>query len=139
MLVSANLAPGGDYREGIERILPLYDNTLTREWLITFLLDLGVDREDGGIHFTIETDATHKDLKRITAHFKFVRRREIEVEAEHFRFEAGDRIRLFFSYRHTPALIHSLLASYGLKVLDEWITRSQEEGVFLVTRRNSSS
>jgi L-histidine N-alpha-methyltransferase len=137
MLVSANLAPGHDYREGIERILPLYDNPLTREWLVTFLLDLGVEREDGGIHFSIEPDATHQDLQRITAHFKFVRGREIEVEAEHFRFEAGDMIRLFFSYRHTPAIIHSLLGSYGLEVSEEWITRSQEEGVFLVTRRNS--
>ena len=43
LLLSANLAPGADYAAGVQRILPLYDNTLTREWLMTFLLDLGVE------------------------------------------------------------------------------------------------
>ena len=39
---SANLAPGLDYAAGMKRILPQYDNPLTRDWLLTFLLDLGV-------------------------------------------------------------------------------------------------
>src|SRR5882724_1725492 len=42
LLVSANLAPGLDYAVGVQRVLPLYDNELTREWLLAFLLDLGV-------------------------------------------------------------------------------------------------
>ena len=31
LLLSANLAPGADYAAGVQRILPLYDNALTRE------------------------------------------------------------------------------------------------------------
>src|SRR2546427_174873 len=56
LLLSANLAPGADYAAGVQRILPLYDNDLTRDWLLTFLLDLGVERGDGKIRFVIEDD-----------------------------------------------------------------------------------
>ena len=51
LLFSANLAPGPDYALGVQRILPLYDNELTREWLMTFLLDLGVELVDGKLKF----------------------------------------------------------------------------------------
>ena len=42
LLFSANLAPGNNYAAGMKRILPQYDNALTRDWLMTFLFDLGV-------------------------------------------------------------------------------------------------
>src|SRR5439155_1069101 len=53
LLLSANLAPGPDYAAGVQRILLLYDNALTRDWLMTFLLDLGVEAADGELHFCI--------------------------------------------------------------------------------------
>jgi len=134
LLLSANLAPGEDYMAGVRAILPLYDNDLTRDWLMTFLLDLGVEREDGGLHFVIEDDPGGSGLKRVAAHFRFVRRREIEVDAERFEFAVGGSIRLFFSWRHTPALVRESLSESGLKVLDEWITKSGEEGVFMARR-----
>jgi len=43
LLVSANLAPGPDYATGVKKILPLYDNDLTRRWLATVLLDTGLE------------------------------------------------------------------------------------------------
>jgi uncharacterized SAM-dependent methyltransferase len=132
LLFSANLAPGRDYAAGVQRILPLYDNALTRKWLMMFLLDLGIEPGDGGIRFLIENNGV---LKRIAADFEFTRLREIRVDAEQFRFSAGDSIRLFFSYRHTPALVRSLLEEHGLRVLERWIAASEEEGVFLVARR----
>ena len=134
LLLSANLAPGEDYAAGVERILPLYDNGLTRDWLIMFLLDLGVEKDDGEIHFAIEADPAGSGLKRVLAHFRFLRQREIQVHSERFDFHAGDSIRLFFSYRHTSPLVGSLLAPHGLQVINEWTTRSQEEGVFLAVR-----
>lgn len=136
LLLSANLAPGADYAAGVERVLPLYDNALTREWLMMFLLDLGIDQEDGGIRFVVE-DA--QGLKRITAYFNFTRAREIQIDAERFHFAVGDSIRLFFSYRHTPALVRSVFEEHGFQVLEQWIAKSGEEGVFLMTRpaRNS--
>jgi L-histidine N-alpha-methyltransferase len=134
LLFSANLAPGPDYTAGVQRILPLYDNAPTRDWLMTFLLDLGVEAKDGELRFGIEEDPAGSGLKRVAAYFRFDRAREIRVNAERFLFPAGDSIRLFFSWRHTPALVRTLLGQRGLQVLDEWITKSGEEGVFLVTR-----
>jgi L-histidine N-alpha-methyltransferase len=134
LLFSANLAPGQDYAAGLQRILPLYDNALTRDWLMTFLLDLGMETSDGDLRFLVEDGPGGIDLKRVSAYFHFLRPREIQVEAQRFEFGAGDSIRLFFSYRHTPALVRALLAKHRLQVLDQWITKSEEEGVFLVAR-----
>ena len=47
LLFSANLAPGKNYAAGMEKILPQYDNPLTRDWLTAFLFDLGVTPGDG--------------------------------------------------------------------------------------------
>jgi uncharacterized SAM-dependent methyltransferase len=134
LLFSANLAPGSDYAEGVKGILPLYDNALTRDWLLTFLLDLGVAREDGVMRFGMTDDPAGSGLKRVEASFDFSRRREVRIEAEQLVFEPGETIRLFFSYRYTPARARALLGAHGLEVLDEWITRSGEEGVFLAAR-----
>jgi L-histidine N-alpha-methyltransferase len=132
LLFSANLVPGPDPAAGMKRILPQYDNPLTRDWLMTFLLDLGVEREDGELRFTIEGDPAGSGLQRIVATFHFSRLREIRVDTERFDFEAGAAIRLFFSYRYSPGLVGELLARQGLAVREQWITQSGEEGVFRV-------
>jgi uncharacterized SAM-dependent methyltransferase len=131
LLFSANLAPGADYAAGIRHILPLYDNPLTRDWLITFLLDLGIETSDGTLQFTIEDDPSGSGLKRVASYFHFTKARSISVESESFEFQPGDTIRLFFSYRHTPDRVRALLTRHKLPVLDQWITKSQEEGIFL--------
>lgn len=138
LLFSANLAPCEDYEAGVRQILPLYDNALTRDWLMTFLQDLGVAHEDGEMLFNLETAAAN-NLKRITASFKFSRNREVQVDDEIFAFARGDEIRLFFSYRHTPDRIRSMLGQHRLNVLEEWITVSGEEGIFLCQRAASAS
>jgi L-histidine N-alpha-methyltransferase len=169
-LVSANLAPGADYHAGVKRVMPLYDNQLTRDWLLGFLLGLGVEEGDGQIRFTIEgaapcpapnqtvhsrgdlsptslarstgfQPALHSacaaqceipGLERIAAYFDFTRARKLVVEQEAFSFSPGDSIRVFFSCRHTPSLLQTMLSPYGLTISEQWITPSQEEGVFLV-------
>jgi L-histidine Nalpha-methyltransferase len=137
LLVSANLAPGPDYVAGVQRILPLYDNAPTRDWLMTFLLDLGVEANDGELRFTVEDDPGGSGLKRVAAYFRFLRSREIRVDEQQFAFSAGEAIRLFFSWRHTPTLVRALLGRVGLQVVDQWIAKSEEEGVFLVSRAQS--
>jgi L-histidine N-alpha-methyltransferase len=132
LLFSANLAPGSDYATGVKSILPQYDNALTREWLLTFLLDLGIERTDGRLTFSFEDGAMK--LKRVVAEFHFRRAREIMVHGETFNFLRGETIRLFFSYRYTPDRVGRLLARHGLKVQAEWIADSGEEGVFLCQR-----
>lgn len=134
LLISANLAPGPDYLDGIRKILPLYDNELTRDWLTTFLTDVGVEKGDGDIQFSIEEDPVRAELKRVTARFRFMRDRHIQVSGETLHFSTGCQLRLFFSCRYTPCLLRSHLAEHGLVVQSQWITTSQQEGVFLVVR-----
>ena len=133
LLLSANLAPGSDYAAGIKRVLPLYDNLLTREWLMMFLNDLGVEKEDGHLKFCIEDSASEPGLKRIAAYFKFRRKWKIKLEERMFVFQKGEKIRLFFSYRHTSELMHGLLKKARLRSSQAWISKSEEEEVFLVT------
>jgi L-histidine N-alpha-methyltransferase len=131
LLFSANLAPGADYAAGVDRILPQYDNSLTRHWLLTFLLDLGVERGDGEMRFSVEESA---GLKKVVARFHFARGRTIQVEDESFPFQPGEVMQLFFSYRYTPELISEHLARHGLEVREQWVTPSTEEGVFICQR-----
>jgi uncharacterized SAM-dependent methyltransferase len=135
VLLSANLAPGVDYAAGVRRIMPLYDNELTRDWLMGFLLDLGFDKRDGRLRFSIEDGPGNEGLKRVVARFELERSRKLQVHGEELSFGAGDSIRVFYSYRHTPGLLRSLLRGHGLEVIGQWITRSGEEGVFLCRRR----
>ncbi len=131
LLFSANLAPGIDYDAGVRKILPQYDNNLTRDWLMAFLIDLGVESSDGDLKFLIEGK---NGLKRIIAHFEFTRARSISLDDERFEFSAGESIQLFFSYRYTPELARKTLQAHGLSVDEQWIARSEEEGVFLCHR-----
>ena len=134
LLFSANFAPGADYAAGVQTILPQYDNAQTREWLLTFLLDLGVERGDGEVRFHIADDAA-SGLKRVEANFHFTRSRRIEIEDERFDFAAGESIRLFFSYRYTPERVRLALAQHGLEICEQWLMKSEEEGVFLCRRK----
>jgi hypothetical protein len=135
LLFSANLAPGNNYAAGMKKVLPQYDNPLTRDWLMTFLLDLGVGCNDGKLLFEIGNGPAGSDLKRIVARFHFKHACRIEIVSEKFRFRPGDSIQLFFSYRYTSGRVRQVLARYGLEVCDQWITRSEEEGVFLCRRK----
>ena len=128
LLFSANLAPGSDYRAGLRKILPQYDNLETHDWLLTFLLDLGVEKSDGNLRIQIEDISPL--VAGVVARFRFERTRELEVAGETFRFPPGDEIRLFFSCRHTPAMVTQLLEEHGLALEGSWINASGEEGVF---------
>ncbi len=128
LLLSANLAPGPDYLAGVQRVLPGYDNTETRAWLLAFLFDLGAKPEDGRLDFSIEQAS---DLYRIGADFHFLRQCVLSLHGEQFVFQPKDAIRLFFSYRHTHDRVRRQLRAHGLEVAGEWVTVSEEEGVFL--------
>jgi len=134
LLLSTNLAPGPDYEPGVRKILPLYDNSLTREWLMLFLTDLGIEAADGELAIAI---AEHSGkLKRVEATFRFLRPRSLTVGMEQTLFREGETVRLFFSYRHTPAMVNELAKAVGLHVQEQWVTRSGEEGVFILNRSN---
>ena len=130
LLISANLAPGNDYAAGVERVLPQYDNALTKDWLLTFLYDLGVERDDGTLQFSIEECAG--GLLRIRADFRFVRERTVRLDKEVFDFKRGATLRMFYSYRYTPERLQAELSKHALSVIEQWISATGEEGVFLI-------
>ena len=134
-LFSANLAPGTDYASGVRAVLPQYDNAPTHEWLMTLLLDLGFENGDGALRFTIETDADQ--LQRIVAHYELSRPRTVRVYGETISFQAGERLRVFFSYRHMTQTIRTLLREQQLELDGEWLNESREEGVFLARMKGS--
>lgn len=131
LLFSANLAPGNDYTAGMKHILPQYDNALTRDWLLTFLTDLGIAKNDGTLLFKIED--MPGNLKRIVADFRFKRAVQTIIDDDSFAFKSGETIRLFFSCRYTPERIRILLSRHNLQIHGEWTAKSREEGVFLCT------
>lgn len=134
-LLSANLAPGPDYKEGVRRVLPLYDNALTRDWLLTFLLDLGVDPRAGEMRFVIENSPAASGLKRIAVYFDFRKPCRVHVDGTAVSFRPGASLRLFFSNRHTARHIQSLLERRRLCVAGQWGPASGEEGIYLCQRK----
>jgi len=128
LLFSANLAPGRDYGTGVLRVLPGYDNAETRDWLLTFLFDMGVEPGDGALEISIQDAGV---FKRIVADFHFARERGLTVFGERIEFWEGESIRLFFSYRYRPEMIAKLPGAQRLKIAGQWISKSEEEGVFL--------
>jgi uncharacterized SAM-dependent methyltransferase len=132
LLLSANLAPGPDYAAGMQHILPGYDNALTRDWLTAFLFDAGFAPGDGAARFAVEETAA--GFKRVAADFYLTRRRALAVHGEAFEFGAGEKIRLFFSYRYTPERMRALLRRHQLEAREQWVAPSGEEGVFLCQR-----
>lgn len=133
LLFSANLAPGTDHEAGVRQVLPQYDNTPTRDWLLTFLFDLGIEPHDGEARFITARDV-NTSLWRIEVRYLFQRSCGFRVAGERFEFQPGDQIRLFYSYRYTTERVSALLTQYGLVVEEQWIAQSGEEGVFLVKR-----
>lgn len=136
LVFSANLAPGEDYRSGVEKVLGQYDNPETRAWLTCVLDDIGITSDDGQLRFGVEENANDSGLHRIVAHFEFSREKTIRMEDEEFEFTSGDTLRVFYSYRHTPDTIRKWLGKESIEVVDERITCAGEEGIF-ICRKNS--
>lgn len=137
LLASANLAPGPDYRAGVERIRPLYDNPLTREWVLAVLLDLGIEREDGELVFRVADCPEGSGLRRVEFDFVFRRSCALEHAGRTHRFDRGEPFQLFFSYRHTPQRVAEGLRPHGLAVAEAWVNDAGEEGVFRCRREPS--
>lgn len=133
LLVSANLAPGPSYADGVAQVRPQYDNELTREWLLTSLLNIGVERGDGVVSLGIEEWPQGSGLLRLKGEFTFAQARTIRCEGETFSFVAGDGFQLFFSYRYTPDILETLFRQQRMRVAAAWLNPAGDEGLFRVT------
>lgn len=134
LLFSANLAPGPDLEAGVRMVLPQYDNPETKAWLRTLLEDHGVSADCGSVVFHIEPVHGFPGCARIAADWVVSQSSVLVLDGESFPLLPGERLRLFFSCRHTPGSIEFGLRSHGLRLAQSWIAGSAEEGVFYVER-----
>lgn len=139
LVIGANLAPSEHYDQAVQRIIQQYDNELTREWLMGAVRELNISGVDGRLDFSLQAAAPIPTLKRIQADFVFERRKEIQFFGNTLQFDAGQRLRLFFSYRFTRMHIRDFLKQAGLAVQAEWIGAGGEEGLFLCKRGASNA
>jgi L-histidine Nalpha-methyltransferase len=135
LLLSANLAPGADSRAGTLAVLPQYDNATTRAWLWGGLTELGFKREDGELRFGVEEAEEIPGLWRIVGDLVLQRTAAVAAGQERFTFDRGDTLRVFFSYRYTPALCAEFLKAAGLAGNKPSLSASGEEGLFAATTR----
>ncbi|HHY84242.1 MAG TPA: L-histidine N(alpha)-methyltransferase [Verrucomicrobia bacterium] len=127
LIASANLMPAGASASAY--VLSQYDNELTREWLLRFLLDVGVEREDGALR--VELEEVEPKTHRIVARFEFARPWELRLDSDEVAFSAGDRLRVFFSYRYTADRVRDLVERAGVRVVSEERMPSGEEAIFV--------
>jgi hypothetical protein len=129
LLVGANLVSASNYEPSTRKVLGDYDNAATRGWLALLLLDAGFEQEDGEITFDVEPCASLPELLQIVARFQLRRNRTIELAGEPLKFLAGEQLRLFFSNRFTPDLLRKVFELQKLKILGEWVSAGENEGV----------
>ena len=134
LLVGANLAPSADYELAVNAILGQYDNEHTRHWLMGALSELNISAEDGAIEFSLVPAESLQSLKRIQADFIFRRDKKIQFFGEGISFAAGEKLRVFYSYRFTVEHIRKFLTESRLQIAQEWIAPNNEEGLFLCRR-----
>jgi len=130
LLVGANMAPAKDYPRAVRRIVKQYDNPLTHDWLCALLFDLGITARDGKAETIVERCPFKTGSLRIAIYFRFSRACSVKIGEKKFHFRSGQKIRLFFSYRYTPELLTRLFRKHGITVLKQWVSFSEEEGVF---------
>lgn len=134
LLVGANLAPSTNYDAVLPSILEQYDNGPTRHWLMGALSELSLTEAEGRLEFSLEPAESDPSLKRIQVDFIFSRRTEIPFYGETISFNAGQKLRVFYSYRFTVEHLRECLARAGLTLAQEWIDPAGQEGVFLCQR-----
>ncbi len=131
LIVSANLLPTMGSSAGWAHILPQYDNSETRDWLLTLFDEIGLPRDCGELKFHITPSPTHPEIPRIEASFHFSRATQVEFDEETYRFAANDHLLLFFSHRYTLQTLSPFFKSLNLPQPLSWLDPSGEEGVFL--------
>jgi SAM-dependent methyltransferase len=134
VLLSANLAPGADYAAGLAAVLPQYDNSLTREWLEGALAELGLQPEHGTLAFGLSAPEELTGARSIVATCQLARDRELAILGERWTWRAGEVVRVFFSFRYTPALMAGALRRHGLRLEAQWLSPTEDEGLFLARR-----
>lgn len=131
LLFSANLIPGGKEAAGLQAILPQYDNTLTRRWLGLFLEDSGIAAHAGEMQFSMEQYAGQPPVWSIAADWVFREAVDWSLGGAALSCAAGERLRLFASYRYTLAQVAAMVGTWERRLAGTWTDAAGEEAVFL--------
>ena len=129
LLLSANLAPGDNYLNGVKRILPQYDNDITHDWLMAALSGIKINPSQGKLTFGQEN--MDLGLRRIVACWNFVQSHQMKYSGVNFNFKSGTKLEVFYSIRHTIPKVVEWLKLIGLSVIKHRASDSGEEAVFL--------
>lgn len=130
LLLSANLM-AEEAERGIQRILPQYDNELTRRWLSVFWEDLGVPLNTGALRFYGQQQRGVPSVWAIVAEWEFQENVALAVDGESFRFSTRERLQLWASYRYLPGQVAEMIQPLGQRLKASWLDADGAEGVFL--------
>lgn len=118
LLFSTNLAPGKSGLQGARRVLPQYDNPVTRRWLKTAVQSFRPRLPFGHLRFGVFPDPRQRSLARIEA-----------------RWISGRQTKIVFSSRRpSPAQVEKWIRDARLTKVARFLEPRREEGVWLVTR-----
>lgn len=118
LLLSANLAPGESSLAGARKVLPQYDNHLTRQWLESTVRRFRPRLLPGRLVFGVFPDPHQRSLARIEA-----------------RWISGRRVKVVLaSRRPTPRQVEAWIQRARLRKIGRFLEPRQEEGIWLVTR-----
>jgi L-histidine Nalpha-methyltransferase len=135
LLLSANLAPTNNpdcedsYLKGCETILSQYDNAETVRWLTQVLIDWGIRDLLSPPRFHIRT---FENVLGFCLESEWLNSTEFDWENEPFFAQAGQKLRLFFSLRYTPAHLSIALSKDGLQLENGLVSPCGQEGVWRV-------
>jgi hypothetical protein len=132
LLLSANLSPL-PYPASVPHILPQYDNPFAHAWFRGLLDSLGFPAADLDVIVQAHALSADGQLWQMRAEAHCQQHVHLTLYDEHFEFQAGERLQLFFSNRFTPQMLPQLLAEAGLTVVEAFLFASQEEGIYLCT------
>jgi L-histidine Nalpha-methyltransferase len=131
LVVSANLAPGGDYGASMRKLLGQYDNEATTKWLEAFLEEWGIP---GRAEMRIEDCPGGSGLSRFAGYVRMPRNCAVKVGEAEVKLLDGYILRLFYSYRYTAEIFREMATNVGFATEWEWINESGEEGWFLLKK-----
>lgn len=133
LLCSANLSPGG-FAADQTRILRQYDNPEARSWYRGALEALGITAAEHTLAIQaspLRPDGSHW---QITVDATLTRKVRAKTGGVTHPLPAGERLRVFHSLRFTHAAIREVLTHARLRVVQEWLHASGEEGIFWCRR-----
>ncbi|MDZ4816142.1 MAG: L-histidine N(alpha)-methyltransferase [Verrucomicrobiota bacterium] len=134
ILLSANMVPDADVMKGMTRILPQYDNDLTLEWMSAILDSFDFPQAKDQLKFSIQRTKVTEDLPRFEAWYTLPSNHRVNVYGETLNYKKGEKIRVFYSYRHTPDSLLNICARHKFQVLHTASASKGEEAVWLIKK-----